>query len=279
MKIAVAGWHYSHRTLNQNAEYFLKNGFDLFSALGKDFAELMKDRQEAEKLAETLQSIAKERGEPSERLLTVHYGLPDPTKREDVEAFYASLEEILAWEERFGRLRVLSFDVWYPNVFPLVEHVVRQFAETKVRVAFEDYCLDGLDADHAELMNRYPFYELVDAGHMNFRLFGGGGDHSVQGFHREFDKLGLPVIETHIHNNNGLRDMHRPLLDPEMLALDAGSFDTEAYLTLLRDRGLNDVIVTIETMPFLYGNPGVFGDAIVLNDLKYVRVLCEKLEI
>ena len=279
MKIAIAGWHYAHRTLPENAEYFLNNGFDYFSALGKDFAELLQCPEEAEHLAAVLDQINENNKEPDARRLTVHYGLPDPTKEEEVSAFLASIDRIYEWERAHGHLHILSFDVWFPDVFPFVRKVVEKFSGTKVHIAFEDYQLNGLDAENDELNRRCPFYELVDAGHMNFRLYGSGRKNDITGYQTEFDKLGLPVIETHIHNNNGFKDMHRPLLDPEMIALGDGTFDTEMYLTMLKERGLTDVILTVEIIPFLYGNPGVFGDAIALNDLRYLRALLKKLEI
>ncbi len=279
MKVAIAGWHYDHRTVAENAAYFLKNGYDYFSSVGFRFVPVIQNKTEGKHLAEVLDEINANAGEKDARRLTVHYNLPDPAKTEDVEKFLASIDDIYDWEQQYGHLHILSFDVWYPGIFFMVKYIVEKFAGTKVHIAFEDYCLNGMDADNAALHKAHPFYELIDAGHMNIREYKNGGKNDYESFSRAYDKLDLPVIETHIHNNDGLKDWHRPILDPEMLGNEKGHFDLEMYLNLLKDRKLNDVILTVEIMPYLYGNPGVMGDAIALHDLRYVRALCKKLGI
>lgn len=267
MKIAIAGWHYAYRTMAENIRFFAQNGFDLFSALGIHFVEILQNETDAAEVASAISE--------SGIGFSVHYGLADPKKPEDVEKFYASLDAIRAWQKKYGLLDVLSFDVWFPNVYPQVERAVTLFDGSGTKIAFEDFCLNGFTEEYAKLYAEHPFYELLDAGHMNIRLFSKTGDHSEEAFREAIRKIPLPVLETHIHNNRGLKDMHAPLLDPTLNAERIGTFDAKQYIRLLKELGMDDVIVTNETIPHLYGCPGEFGDYSAINDLRYVRKLIE----
>ena len=267
MRVAIAGWHYSYRTMEENVRFFAQNGFDVFSALGNDFVQLLQDENRAEELAKAIRE--------SGSGFSVHYGLPNPENAEDVEKFLASLEKIRAWQDRNGLLEILSFDVWFPNVYSLVEAVLVRFHGSGVKIAFEDFCLETLPEEYAKLYEKYPFYELLDAGHMNIRLFSKTGTNSEEQFREKMKLVPLPMLETHIHNNRGLKDMHAPLLDPVLCAERVGTFDAKQYIQLLKELGLEDIIVTIEVIPFLYGCPGNAGDVSAINDLRYVRKLIE----
>jgi len=83
--------------------------------------------------------------------------------------------------------------------------------------------------------------------------------------------VGLPIIESHIHNNNGLRDMHAPLLEPRLLAERVNTFDAKEYLTAIVNAGIEDIVITIETIPHLYGFKESDSDCSILTDLKYVK--------
>lgn len=263
MKYALAGWHYPYRTLTGNIRFFGAAGFDIFSALGNDFRAAIRDEKTAEDIALALSE--------NSTGLSVHYGLPDPKKPEAVEDFRRSMDDIHAWQEKYGLLEILSFDVWFEGIFPELKRSVELFADTKVRLAFEDYALEGLSDEAAALYAEHPFYLLVDAGHMNIRLIKKGCGNSAGDFGAELSRVGLPIIESHIHNNNGLRDMHAPLLEPRLLAERVNTFDAKEYLTAIVNAGIEDIVITIETIPHLYGFKESDSDCSILTDLKYVK--------
>lgn len=267
MRIAIAGWHYRHRSMAENIRYFAAAGYDVFSALGKDFAEAFQNPGEPDEIAAAIRE--------SGCAFTVHYGIADPADREATAVFYRSILDILAWQRKYGLLEILSFDVWYPEVYAAVEYIVSTFAKETTKIAFEDFCLAALPEKYAQLWKKYPFYELLDAGHMNIHLYSADKDNSPKAFLREMQGIPLPVIETHIHNNRGLKDMHCPLLDPTLLAEEEGTFPTRRYIRNLHALGWDDVIITVEIMPFLYGARGKHGDAVAIQDLRFVRRILE----
>lgn len=260
MKFGLAGWHYSYRTISQNADFFLSNGFDAFSALGNDFYNCLYDERESEALAE---AIIKHDG-----ILTVHYGLPDPKKPETVDKFYTALDMMYDWQKKYGRIKVLSFDVWFDEIFRFVKDAVLKFKDTPVKLGFEDYCLKGMTNETEEFFSQHKFYELLDLGHMNIRLFT-AGDNSKAMYKENIGAIPLPIVESHIHNNSGLKDMHMPVLD-------GGTVNVQDIMDVYAELNLDDVIMTVETMPYLYGHAGTDGDKSVLADLAFVKDCYEK---
>lgn len=83
MRVAIAGWHYRHRSMAENIRYFAAAGYDVFSALGKDFAEAFQNPGEPDEIAAAIRE--------SGCAFTVHYGIADPADREATAAFYRSI--------------------------------------------------------------------------------------------------------------------------------------------------------------------------------------------
>ena len=79
MKNGLAIWHYPHRNLIENIEYFAKCGYDSVSVHGNSMYDAICDFDKGELLAETVKKCGV--------ILTVHSALPKTHKREDVEQF------------------------------------------------------------------------------------------------------------------------------------------------------------------------------------------------
>ncbi|MFO8080186.1 MAG: TIM barrel protein [Armatimonadota bacterium] len=126
--------------------------------------------------------------------------------------------------------------------------VERLGADTGVRYGIEDFPIDGAAmsefADELEpLSGNERWGMLVDIGHLNLRR------NDAEYFGRmsvaeNIERLPLPVIEVHVHDNPGDRDMHMPL--------GSGTLDYAEAAAALRARGF-DGICTIEVCPSLHG--------------------------
>lgn len=119
---------------------------------------------------------------------------------------------------------------------------------TEVRVGVEDFPLDeaAVDfyrADLEPLLASARYGMLIDVGHMNMRLTGGGyfegmsvGDY--------FAAAPLPVVEVHLHDNDGLTDQHA--------YLGFGNIEFGEVAAALDEIGF-DGVSTIEIAPGFYG--------------------------
>ncbi len=95
---------------------------------------------------------------------------------------------------------------------PFLRAILDATEGTEVRVGVEDFPLDeaALDyyrADLEPLLASPRYGMLIDVGHMNMRLTGWGYFEglSVADY---FAAAPLPVIEVHLHDNDGLSDQH-----------------------------------------------------------------------
>lgn len=162
--------------------------------------------------------------------------------------------------ERVGsRLYAVTFDgimIWAPmgrrwdaaRMAQTLLVVERLGAETGVRYGIEDFPIDAKAlAEFAEdlqpVRDKARWGMLVDLGHLNLRrhdaeYFGG---RSVA---ENLERLPVPVIEVHVHDNPGDRDLHLPL--------GSGTLDYGEAARALRARGFEG-IATIEVCPELHG--------------------------
>ncbi|MFP4249249.1 MAG: sugar phosphate isomerase/epimerase family protein [Armatimonadota bacterium] len=126
--------------------------------------------------------------------------------------------------------------------------VERLGATTGARYGIEDFPIDGAAmsdfADELRPLRRNERWGmLLDIGHLNLRR------NDAEYFGRmsvaeNIERLPVPVIEVHVHDNPGDRDMHMPL--------GSGTLDYEEAAAALRARGF-DGISTIEVCPSLHG--------------------------
>lgn len=126
--------------------------------------------------------------------------------------------------------------------------VERLGAATGVRYGIEDFPVDEAAVqefadDLRPVLENERWGMLVDLGHLNLRR------HDSEYFGRlsvreNIERLPAPIIELHVHDNPGDRDMHMPL--------GSGTLDYAAAAQALRAIGF-DGIATVEVCPSLHG--------------------------
>ena len=251
MKNGLAIWHYPHRTVLENVAFFAEQGFDSVSILGYHMDAVCMDRAQARQLAELLQKTGV--------ALTVHHKLPLDHSDESVEAFYATVDRFAEWQKQCGCMEVLSFDVHEEvrdNVAPYVEYVLSAVPHAKI--ALEDFGLTAAEREQIEHLKAEPrFGYLIDIGHMYIRIRGknSGGLTLFTNFSEEceakdqptredflhaFSSKEFPVFEIHLHNNDGINDMH--------YFFDDGTLDIQMMADVLKEIAF-DGILTIESAP------------------------------
>ncbi len=274
MKTGIANWHYPHRTLIENIEFFAANGFEAQALLGYQFLEELRSGGEA--AGDAIADAIRRTG----TVATLHHKLPATHGVEDVYAFYLDIKLIAAWQKKHGLLEVLSFDV-DQRIRDAVENYVGHVLEKvqDVKVALEDFGLTDAELAQVEhLKGNSRFGWLLDIGHMYIRLCGrNAGKHTLfvnspmeclpteapgyREFMRAFTSKTFPIFEIHLHNNDGERDMHWFLPD--------GPLDIKAIARVLRDTGF-DGVLTIESAPgFQFPCYGKEADEGILKTLDY----------
>ncbi len=274
MKTGLAIWHYPQRTLAENIAFFAGHGFESLSSIGSVMVKHCLKEAAGEQLAAVLRQTGIE--------LTVHHKLPDLDKYSDAE-FYRDICLMRTWQEQHGLLSILSFDVPQSirdrQAGAYIDFVLRAFEGTATRVAVEDYGLN--DAERAQLApfeGNPRFGLLIDIGHMNIRLSGGGnplrtlfapsgegaprpvGDNGYEAFCHAFACKTFPIFEIHLHNNDGKLDLHN--------FLECGTVQAADIARTLRTVGY-DGVVTIESVPGCHGLQGDVGDERILQTYAY----------
>lgn len=243
MKYGVAVWNWltPGESLTDFVEELLAEGFEAISVQPRQIMELR-----AEELAELTQVLDRH-----DMPVTVHAAAAQ---------FPADLMEGLV--DRLGaRLHAATFDGimaaapvgarW--DAARMVETLLtveRLGADAGVRYGIEDFPIDAEAlAEFADelrpLLGKVRWGMLVDLGHLNLRR------HQSEYFRRHsvaenIERLPVPVIEVHVHDNPGDRDLHLPL--------GSGTLDYAAAARALRASGF-DGIATIEVCPGLHGRP------------------------
>ena len=227
MKQCLAIWHYPHRTLLENVAFFADNGFDAVSVGGAHMYQACCDEQVADALAELL----KNKGTP----MTVHYKLPSSHTAEDVADFEKFVRAVGAWQKKHGLIHILSFDVYdaiRDNIRPYVDFVLKEVPDSMIAV--EDFGLTARERTQvAHLLGNPRFGYLVDIGHLYIRIKGlnqenkalftnspdecPACDHpGLAEVRRAFASKEFPIVEIHLHGNNGVDDQHLFLEDGEL---------------------------------------------------------------
>lgn len=185
-----------------NARRFRALGFDATSYTAKDFYTL------GDADAAALAAFLRDSG----NALTVHCLLPDPDHPEAIAEYQAAARWMCEWQARYGLMQGLTFDMWYDRArqMPLLAWTVALFRGSGTFIACEDFPLDAREAELLEEVARPgdAFGLLVDVGHMNLRM-ARAGEHTPEAFVRAFERLPLPVLELHLHDNLGEKDDHR----------------------------------------------------------------------
>lgn len=277
MKNGLAIWHYPHRTIEENIRYFARQGFPAVSVHGAQWIEAL-NRGEGPLLA----AAVRESGVS----LTVHYCMPRSHEAEQVERYHQGLEALAAWQETYGAIEILSFDVPAPirdDIVPYLNDAMS--CVTGCPVALEDFGLTPDERRQIEpLKGNRRFGYLIDLGHMFIRLCGKNTsgkplftNHfdecpaneapSYDEFMRALASKEFPVFEMHLHNNDGVSDLH--------WFLENGSLDIPMIARVVRDVDFQG-IMTIESAPgYKFECRGEAADRGILGTYAYWRTCME----
>lgn len=272
MKNGLQICHYPHRSIIENISYFTSHGFESVCLYGQFFSSLLEDTSFVDTLKKT------------GAILTVHAKLPLTHKDADVADFKDFILKAGNWQKKHKLLSVLSFDVAdeiRDNIAPYIDFVLENISECKIAV--EDF---GLTADERgqieHLKGNGRFGYLIDIGHMYIRLIG-KSDHPATLFHnfadecpksenpdlddfkKAFTSKEFPIYEIHLHNNDGISDLHRFYHD--------GYIDMKIIAQLFKEINF-DGIVTCESAPgYLFDCFGKDADDGVLEAYTYWKKL------
>ena len=251
MKNGLAIWHYPHRSVLENVMFFAKQGFDSVSIHGNHMNKICSDDNQAEELAR----LITENGVA----LTVHHKLPDDHSEESVSSFRSAIDRFAAWQSKYKCLDILSFDVPQnirENITPYVDYVMASVLFSKIAV--EDFGLTSAEKAQIEhLKSNERFGYLIDIGHMYIRICGKNSEGltlftnspdecsvnerpSYEEFLKALRSKEFPIFEVHLHNNDGINDMH--------YFLDDGTLDIKMIADVFREISF-DGILTIESAP------------------------------
>lgn len=272
MKMGITIVHFPHRSVCENIKFFAENGFDAIGFYGPQFYDDVKDSTTGKVLAETIEKCGV--------AATVHHMIPKPENKEACENFYDEMKAMKQWQEEYGLLHVLSFDVWIldkSKVAQMMQHAIDTFAGTGTKIAFEDFPLNTYELMQSGLNFSDESGILMDFGHTNARLSTAGtnqncflanrgegaplmpGDNSVEAFRMAFLKKPLPVFELHLHNNNGIDDQHD--------FIENGTADFRGIAKMLKEVGFKG-IASFEAGPALHGKTGGEADKATIESLK-----------
>lgn len=276
----LAIWHYPHRTMVDNIRYFAALGLDSVSVHGAQFVNAIADPATSDAIALAVCETG--------AVFTVHYCLPRKHEPEAVAVFEAGIHAIAAWQRAHGSISVLSFDVPQPirgdvGIGAYVDLVLETVPDCKVAV--EDFGLNAAErAQVAHLKGNDRFGYLVDIGHLFIRLRGQNrsgkalfthapDEHPVceapdsAVFQAAFASKEHPVFEMHLHNNDGVDDLH--------WFLEQGKMDVPAVAKALQEMGFEGVL-TVESAPgFRFECRGKDADEGIGRTLKYWKKCCE----
>ncbi len=276
----LAIWHYPHRCMVDNIRYFTALGLDSVSVHGAQFVNAIADPATADAIALAVRETG--------AVLTVHYRLPRGHDPEAVAVFEAGIHAIAAWQRAHGSISVLSFDVPNPirggeGIGGYLDFVLETVPDCKVAV--EDFGLNTAEREQiAHLKGDDRFGYLVDIGHLFIRLRGQNqsgkplfthtpDEHPVceapdsAVFKAAFESKDFPVFEMHLHNNDGVSDLH--------WFLEQGELDIPAVARALKEMGFEGVL-TVESAPgFRFECRGRDADEGIEKTLKYWKTCCE----
>ncbi|MBQ3151363.1 MAG: sugar phosphate isomerase/epimerase [Clostridia bacterium] len=278
MKNGLAIWHYPHRTTAKNVVFFAQNGFESVSINGTGFVIELKNGL-GDEIAEAVSSTGV--------YLTVHYCMPHSHSEEHVTAYLEGLKLISDWQKKYGFIKILSFDVPQSIRDNISEYI--NFALDGIEncsLALEDFGLTKEEREQIEyLKGNERFGYLIDIGHMYMRLRGvdkhkatlflnspdecePSENPGFSQFSKAFVSKEFPILEIHLHNNDGENDTH--------LFLEDGTLKIEDIAKLLKSIDYKGVL-TIESAPgYQFECAGADADNGILKTYSYWKECCLK---
>ena len=241
MRYGIAVWNFREDgvPLVRLVEEFADAGFDAVSFLPGQLVQC--SGAEAQEVA----SLLRQRG----LVATVHGNFQMTFA--DVETLVGRLGDRLVALTMDAAMTTDSCGQFYdgPKMAQLLAEVEDITDGTTVRFGVEDFPLDRLALDHyredlGPLLDCPRYGTLIDLGHLNLRL------HQSDYFRNMtpadyIRRVPLPIIEVHVHDNQGERDSHAPI--------GFGDVPFAEIAPALRAAGF-DGLSTIEIAPSFHGS-------------------------
>lgn len=275
-KDGIAMWHYRHRSTIENVRFFADSGFDFLSLNQWQVVDCILEADGGELLAKTITE--------KNLRITVHGGMPRSHNAEDVDEFKKKIILIGEWQKKYGLIEVISFDIFEEirdNIASYINFVLDEVPICKVAV--EDFGLNEKELLQIEyLKDNDRFGYLIDIGHLYIRLTGkseracslfrhsvlegeGTGKTEYKDFVEALKSKTFPIFEIHLHNNDGIEDLH--------LFLEDGSMDIKCIADALKELKYEGAI-TIESAPgYKFECAGREADEGIIRTFKHWKVL------
>ncbi|MBC7236976.1 MAG: sugar phosphate isomerase/epimerase [Chloroflexi bacterium] len=168
-----------------------------------------------------------------------------------IRAVREHIEAVARFQAETGRVWAMTFDPGYrrqgrnavlydaDRTARVLELALRRLAPLGVRVGLENWTINtsvGCFERLAERLGDPALGVLLDLGHLHIACCSGLLEDTPEQYIRA---LPLPIWELHVHDNNGLKDQHRPL--------GRGTLDVERMAGVLAACGFNGY-VTVEVI-------------------------------
>jgi len=244
--VGVATWNFGEGTLAERIDRFAAMGFNAVSLNTRDARPLARGETPDVEDAIVRHSLP----------VTIHGGLAPKGEAIQPDALLADFKSITAWQARTGALVSVNFDaaklrtdsgVWEPQT-EAMHRVLKEMlvisAGAGFSVGIEDWPLTDEHLRAVEDLMAYGLYGmLLDLGHLNVRIRRNADPNArfpIDAAREYLDRITIPINELHVHNNDGIHDLHAPPT--------SGTADLTTVAALLAAKGVK-CISTIELVP------------------------------
>ncbi len=246
--VGQAVWCIEAETCASRLLWLVEQGFE---AISLNTTELVRDDADWENCAKIVQREG--------LVTTFHFGLGRVDQGLDLALLDRRLGEVERWHNEVGPVRNVTFDpltrspqgegrpqMAYPETGEMLRRAHERLAPLGIAVGVENGWLREGTAEHLERIREHAFADLamiLDLGHANIHVHDAQFAQPIEEY---IKSLPLPIIELHVHDNNGERDRHE--------SLGSGTLDLAGAVRGLKAVGFAGV-ATIEVAPGLRGIP------------------------
>lgn len=248
--IGIAVWNFREGTTAERIAKFAELGFEAVSLLPREAVSVC--RGESPQIEDAIEQYSLG--------VTIHGGMADSSGRVDGAGLLAEFELYLNWHRRTGRLASVSYDAAcaktdagvvyrHSEMVPILRRMLEMSAGSGITVGVEDWPRDAGMHEQARELEAFEHYGiLIDLGHMNMRIGNDtpNGPYPADAARAYIDAIRVPINELHIHNNDGVRDLHAPL--------ESGTADLRRVWQMLKPR-CGRAVLTFEVAPSMCGVP------------------------
>lgn len=222
-----------------------------FGAVSLDSTEMVRDKDDWKRCAEIVQRHG--------LMTTFHINPGRVDEGLDVERLERRFQEVERWHRDVGPVRNATFDpalyspegdqrpgYSYPDTGEMLRRASDRLGPLGIRIGIENGWIRDGTPEHLARVREHAMPELamiLDLGHANIHIHDEAHAQTMEDYIRS---LPLPIIELHVHDNNGLTDRHE--------SLGSGTLDLAGAVRGLKAVGF-DGISTVEVVPGLRSIP------------------------